>query len=54
MHACSSIWPVPYIRTTGPGSVIVGTLYGLVDGAAAGAVISWMCNTLNETPVVGP
>jgi len=30
----------------GPGSVIVGTLYGLVDGAAAGAVIGWMYNTL--------
>ena len=34
------------IRATGPGSVIVGTLYGLVDGAAAGAVIGWMYNTL--------
>ena len=30
----------------GPRSVIVGTLYGLVDGAAAGAVIGWMYNTL--------
>jgi len=46
MGACSSIWPVPFIRATGPGSVIVGTLYGLVDGAAAGAVIGWMYNTL--------
>ena len=48
-----SIYP-GYRHGGGPGSVIVGTLYGLVDGAAAGAVIGWMCNTLNETPVVGP
>jgi hypothetical protein len=46
MSACFSIWLVPFIRATGPGSVIVGTLYGLVDGAAAGAVIGWMYNTL--------
>ena len=30
----------------GAGSVIVGTLYGFVDGAVAGAVIGWMYNTL--------
>ena len=30
----------------GAGSVIVGTLYGFLDGAFAGAVIGWMYNTL--------
>ena len=40
-----SIYP-GYRHGGGSGSVIVGTLYGLVDGAAVGAVIGWMYNTL--------
>ena len=46
LDLAGSIYP-GYRPGGGPGSVIA-------DGAAAGAVIGWMCNTLNETPVVGP
>ena len=45
LDLAGSIYP-GYRPGGGPGSVIVSTLCGLVDGAAAGAVISWMCNTL--------
>ena len=45
LDLAGSIYP-GYRPGGGPGSVIVGTLYGLVDGAAAGAVIGWMYNTL--------
>jgi ABC-type phosphate transport system permease subunit len=30
----------------GIGSIIVGTLYGMVDGAIAGAVFAWLYNYL--------
>ena len=45
LDLAGSIYP-GYRPGGGPGSMIAGTLYGLVDGAAAGAVIGWMCNTL--------
>ena len=45
LDLAGSIYP-GYRPGGGPGSVIVGTLNGLVDGAAAGAVIGWMYNTL--------
>jgi hypothetical protein len=45
LDLAGSIYP-GYRSGGGPGSVIVGTLCGLVDGAAAGAVIGWMYNTL--------
>ena len=32
----------------GFGSVIVGTLYGLVDGAIGGAVLAWLYNKLTD------
>ena len=31
----------------GSGSVIVGTLYGLVDGAIGGAIFGWLYNLLS-------
>jgi cell division protein FtsW (lipid II flippase) len=41
----SSIYP-GYHPGTGFGSLIVGFLYGLVDGAIAGAVLAWIYNLL--------
>lgn len=32
----------------GVGSIIIGTLYGLVDGAIAGAVFGWLYNFLSR------
>jgi hypothetical protein len=34
----------PGYRPGGAGSVITGTLYGLVDGAIGGAVFGWIYN----------
>ncbi len=39
----ASLYP-GYARTGGFGSVIVVTLYGLVDGAVAGAILAWVYN----------
>jgi hypothetical protein len=39
----ASIYP-GYHGPDGIGSVIVVTLYGLVDGAIAGAVLAWLYN----------
>ena len=39
----ASIYP-GYNGPSGLGSVIVLTLYGLVDGAVAGAVFAWLYN----------
>ena len=36
----------PGYSVGGFGSVIVGTLYALVDGAIAGAVLAWLYNAL--------
>ncbi len=32
----------------GIGSIIIGTLYGLVDGAIAGAIFGWLYNFLTR------
>jgi len=41
----ASIYP-GYHPSSGAGSVVIGTLYGLVDGAIAGAVLGWLYNLL--------
>jgi len=41
----ASVYP-GYGGPTGFGSVIVVTLYGLVDGAVGGAVFAWLYNKL--------
>ncbi len=45
LEFCSSVYPgyhaVPTVR-----NVVVGTLYGLVDGSIAGAVFAWLYNLL--------
>lgn len=48
LELVASIYPG---YTAGPsvGQLIVGTLYGLVDGAVAGAVIAWLYNLFAGT-----
>ena len=43
----SSIYP-GYKSTGTLGSVIVGTLYSLVDGAVGGAIFAWMYNAFSD------
>ncbi|MGH7532433.1 MAG: hypothetical protein ACREL4_03980 [Gemmatimonadales bacterium] len=42
LDVVSSVYPG--YQVGGFGSVIVGTLYALVDGAVCGAIIGWMYN----------
>ena len=43
----SSIYP-GYKSVGSLGSVIVWTLYSLVDGAVGGAIFAWMYNTFSD------
>ncbi len=43
LELVASIYP-GYTADPGVGQLIVGTLYGLVDGAVGGAVIAWLYN----------
>jgi len=43
----ASIYP-GYDPSPGIGSIITGTLYGLVDGAIAGAIFGWLYNFLSR------
>ena len=43
LDVAASVYP-GYQAGTGIGSVIVGTLYALVDGAVAGAIFAWLYN----------
>jgi hypothetical protein len=45
LDLAASIYP-GYDPSSGVGSVITGTLYGLVDGAIAGAGFGWLYNLL--------
>ncbi len=36
-----------YGGTAGVGGVIVGTLYGVVDGAVGGAIFAWLYNAVS-------
>ncbi len=40
----------PGYEVGGFGSVIVGTLYALLDGLVAGAILAWLYNTLLGSP----
>ena len=46
LELAASIYP-GYHPATGVGSVIAGTLYGLVDGAIAGVIFGWLYNLLS-------
>ena len=41
----ASIYP-GYLPGTGIGSILTGTLYGLLDGAIGGAIFAWFYNVL--------
>lgn len=45
LDVMASVYP-GYHATASFGQVILGTLYGLLDGAAGGAVIAWLYNRL--------
>ncbi len=45
LDVMASVYP-GYQATSSFGDVIVGTLYGLLDGAVGGAVIAWLYNRL--------
>ncbi len=45
--AVASVYP-GYSATGTIGDVIVGALYGLVDGAVGGAVLAWLYNCLSK------
>ena len=45
LQLCASIYP-GYHPGTGMGSVVIGTIYALVDGFVGGAVFGWLYNLL--------
>ena len=47
LELAASLYP-GYQPGAGWGSVITGTLYGLVDGAVGGAVFAWLYNVLSR------
>ncbi len=47
LDLAASVYP-GYHPSSGIGSVITGTLYGLVDGAIGGAVFGWLYNLLAQ------
>ena len=47
LDLAASIYP-GYAPGPGFGSIITGTLYGLVDGAIAGAVFGWLYNFISR------
>ncbi len=48
LELCSSIYP-GYHVTGSIGSVLVGTLYGMVDGAIGGAIFAALYNKLSPS-----
>ena len=48
LELVASIYP-GYTAGASVGQLIVGTLYGLVDGAVGGAVIAWLYNLFSGT-----
>lgn len=45
LSGISSLYP-GYTPGAGAGSMVIGTLYGFVDGAIAGLVFGWLYNAL--------
>jgi len=52
LELIASIYP-GYDPSSGIGSVITGTLYGLVDGAIGGAIFAWLYNLLARRYIGG-
>ena len=44
LEVMASLYP-GYTATASFGQVIIGTLYGVLDGAVAGAVFAWLYNS---------
>jgi hypothetical protein len=49
LRVMASVYP-GYHATPSFGQIIVGTLYGLVDGGAGGALFAWVHNWCAVTP----
>ncbi len=45
LQVCASIYP-GYHTGAGVGSVIIGTIYALIDGFIGGAIFGWLYNLL--------
>jgi hypothetical protein len=45
LQICASIY-LGYHPGTGIGSVVVGTIYALIDGFVGGAIFGWLYNLL--------
>ena len=43
LQICASIYP-GYHPGTGVGSVVIGTIYALIDGCVGGAILAWLYN----------
>lgn len=43
LDLAASVYP-GYEATAGVGSILVGTLYGLIDGAIGGWLLAWLYN----------
>jgi hypothetical protein len=39
---------IGYDPTTGPISIVIGTLYALLSGAVTGALLAWLYNRIDE------
>ncbi|MFQ5663550.1 MAG: hypothetical protein ACE5HL_06950 [Terriglobia bacterium] len=48
LEVMASVYP-GYHATRSFGQVIIGTLYGLVDGAVAGFIFAWIYNRFART-----
>ena len=53
LDAMASLYP-GYKATAGIGQVIIGTLYGMLDGAIVGAVFAWLHNCFVKTSPSSP
>ena len=49
LQLAASVYP-GYDPGTSFGPVVIGTLYGLVDGAIGGAIFAWLYNLLCGAP----
>jgi hypothetical protein len=45
LQVMASVYP-GYHATRSLGQVVIGTLYGLVDGAVGGAILAWLYNLI--------
>jgi hypothetical protein len=48
LDLAASIYPGFHVG--GFGQVIVGTLYGTLDGAVCGAIVAWLYNMVDRSP----